>query len=193
MPRSVDYPKTVSSTEVKYGSQKAFAESVGVSPRTVQRWKNGEQEPKSKHKAKIYRRARHYNTRRYEDEGGRPPPVKLWYRGIVSSGMTYRKEFGADVRMEVIVWETSRARIDMESLTQYYWDVLIDARNQFPPLQELGDPEAKEDGTDPDNRVTRADMRPREVPGERGNWIKVVKESSMYTYKIVNGNVKRVN
>jgi len=71
----VDYKATIEALEsaAGKGTQKALAESLGVTPRTVQRYKSGEINVQGEVRQKIYRRARYHGVRKYKEEDEPPP------------------------------------------------------------------------------------------------------------------------
>lgn len=64
----IDYPAVIIRLEYQFGSQKALAESLGRSPRQLQRYKSGDTKPTGDIRKKIYRRARYYGVRTYVHE-----------------------------------------------------------------------------------------------------------------------------
>jgi len=51
-----------------YETQKDFAESLGVSTRTIQRWKKEESTPNKENRKKLRRRGQYYEVGRYSEE-----------------------------------------------------------------------------------------------------------------------------
>jgi len=102
----IDYPSTIEALEEVFGTQKALAESVGVTPRTIQRYKSGEinifNTYYSNAREKLYRRARHYDVRRYVDE--------RLVRGLIHYGYWTTE---SDDNAEIKVWQTGRNRDDV--------------------------------------------------------------------------------
>lgn len=59
----VDYQKRANLTEKCYKTQKEMANSLGVSPRTIRRWKKGKFKPSSKNRGKLNRRYNYYKKK----------------------------------------------------------------------------------------------------------------------------------
>lgn len=67
---SLDWTRTLENLEDHYGTQKAFAENLGVSPSTIRAWKrDNDRFRRSEHYNRVYGRARSHDARVYRGEG----------------------------------------------------------------------------------------------------------------------------